>query len=113
MILGLTGSFGNLDASGRFRQGTLLGMARGGKADGGGGASGGGGGGGGRGGGGATAAGLRKKQITDAAGAWTGICFCGAKAKVCVGVERRRRLASTCSWSPCPHLPLLCNPRWR
>ncbi|PSC73911.1 ERI1 exoribonuclease 2-like [Micractinium conductrix] len=81
VILGLTGSFGNLDASGRFRQGTLLGMARGGKADGGGGASGGGGGGGGRGGGGATAAGLRKKQITDAAGAWTGICFCGAKAK--------------------------------
>ncbi|KAL4437325.1 hypothetical protein ABPG75_004464 [Micractinium tetrahymenae] len=86
LILGITGSFGNLDASGRFKQGTLLGLATAGAK----GAAGSGVGGGAASGSGASgqaqgagqlAGGPKKKRVFDDSGAWNGCCYCGARAK--------------------------------
>jgi hypothetical protein len=104
VILGVTGSFaaagsvGGLDASGRFRQPTLMAAVGGSK---GGGNSGGGkkgsgngkmgpGSGSGKGGGGSGGrqlqehqAGRKKPRLYGEGGAWSGCCLCGIKAKVC------------------------------
>ncbi|KAL4439498.1 hypothetical protein ABPG77_008827 [Micractinium sp. CCAP 211/92] len=69
LILGITGSFGNLDASGRFRQGTLLGLATRGASSSGGKSQA------------EQAAGPTKKRVFDDGGAWNGCCYCGARAK--------------------------------
>ncbi len=81
VILGVTGSFTGVDASGRFKQATLFEMSA--RSSGGGGK----GQGSGSGASGAMQHPAKKKQkVFDGSGAWNGCCYCGAKGKV-NGVE--------------------------
>jgi hypothetical protein len=77
VILGVTGSFTGVDASGRFKQATLFGGTAGGSGS----ISGSMGGGGKAGGLGAPPP-RKKHKVFDEAGAWNGGCHCGVKAKV-------------------------------